>query len=106
MPRPLSTTERGYGSAHQQERRRWSPLVASGQATCWRCGRLIRPGSPWDLGHDDHDRTIYRGPEHRACNRRAGALKGNRSPKRRKSAAWRPRFPTYRRTTEVTTLRF
>jgi hypothetical protein len=27
---------------------------------------------PWDLGHDDHDRSITRGPEHRdRCNRAA-----------------------------------
>jgi len=32
---------------------------------CWRCGELIRPGQPWHLGHDDYDRTKYRGPEHR-----------------------------------------
>jgi hypothetical protein len=34
-----------------------------------RCGELIAPGAPWDLGHDDHDRSQYIGPEHRSCSR-------------------------------------
>lgn len=80
MPRTtsLTTTERGYGADHQTERRRWEPIVRAGRASCWRCGRRIHPAAPWDLGHDDHDRTRYRGPEHRRCNRSAGARKGNR----------------------------
>ena len=27
----------------------------------------------WDLGQDDYDRTVYRGPEHRRCNRSSAA---------------------------------
>lgn len=78
-PRPAkSTTERGYGHTHQQRRKWWAPRVAAGRIRCWRCGHRIIPGTPWDLGHDDDDRRRYRGPEHRACNRRAGARKGNR----------------------------
>ena len=34
-----------------------------------RCGRLILPGEPWDLGHDDRDPSKWVGAEHRACNR-------------------------------------
>ena len=30
----------------------------------------------WDLGHDDYDRSIYRGPEHARCNRSAAASRG------------------------------
>lgn len=75
-----STTERGYGSSHQQERKHWAPKVDRGEVYCARCGRWIQPGTPWDLGHDDFDRTIYTGPEHSRCNR---ATAGRRSiPKR------------------------
>jgi hypothetical protein len=78
MPRPASTTARGYGAQHQALRRQWAPIVAEGGVICWRCGHLIAPGQAWDLGHDDNDRTTYRGPEHRGPNRAAGARKGNR----------------------------
>lgn len=64
-----STTARGYGGPHQRLRRVWKPLVESGRVSCWRCGQLIGARAPWDLGHDDNDRTRYRGPEHRKCNR-------------------------------------
>jgi hypothetical protein len=86
MPRPASTTARGYGTQHQTLRKEWAPLVEQGGVTCWRCGNLIAPGQAWDLGHDDHDRATYRGPEHRGPNRAAGARKGNRSPLRRRGA--------------------
>jgi hypothetical protein len=63
---------RGYNRAHDTKRAAIAPAVAAGHATCWRCGQLIQPGEPWDLGHDDTDRTITRGPEHAArCNRSA-----------------------------------
>ncbi|MFE6645674.1 hypothetical protein ACFVJS_03865 [Nocardioides sp. NPDC057772] len=37
--------------------------------TCWRpgCGKPIDPTN-WHLGHDDHDRSRYRGPECPPCN--------------------------------------
>lgn len=69
MPRKGSTTQRGYGAAHQKMRDRYEPVVRSGRATCWRCGLPIPADSNWDLGHDDHDRRKYRGPEHVSCNR-------------------------------------
>lgn len=74
MPVPGRTSERGYGADHKRARARWRPLVEAGQVDCWRCGRRIHPRAAWDLGHDDHDRGAYRGPEHAECNRRAGAL--------------------------------
>lgn len=66
------TTARGYGWTYQQQRAKAAALVNAGRATCWRCGQPITPGTPWDLGHDDHDRTTLHGPEHATCNRSAG----------------------------------
>src|ERR1700742_4760640 len=74
-----TTAERGYGPAHQALRRRWEPSVEAGKVNCARCGKLIEPGTPWDLGHDDLDRSKYSGPEHASCNR---ATYG-RTPERR-----------------------
>lgn len=88
MPR-RTTAQRGYDYAHQQLRRAWEPRVAAGSVRCARCRRPIRPGSDWDLGHDDNDRSKYRGPEHQRCNRAAGAAKGNRSPLRKRRAVQR-----------------
>ncbi|WP_082921109.1 hypothetical protein [Rhodococcus sp. HS-D2] len=64
-----TTAQRGYGSAHQHTRKAWRPAVEAGRVRCARCRRPIRPGQAWDLGHDDRDRSRYRGPEHVACNR-------------------------------------
>jgi hypothetical protein len=64
-----TTAQRGYGAEHQRLRKQWTPLVERGTETCWRCGQLIPPGTPWDLGHQDSDRDVYAGPEHAACNR-------------------------------------
>lgn len=111
MPRNGNTTRRGYGWTHQDTRARLAPTVQAGRATCWRCHRPIPPPPPqhtcrkgcrspacWDLGHDDHDRTITRGPEHRHrqpyCrgNRSVGATLGNKS--RTTSTPARPRQAT------------
>lgn len=64
--------QRGYDAAHERLRKRWAPKVASGKVNCWRCGKRITTLEPWDLGHDDLDRSKYRGPEHVACNRGHG----------------------------------
>lgn len=90
-----STAERGYGWDHQQERRRWAPAVARGEASCTRCHGFIIPGTPWDLDHTS-DRTGYLGVAHARCNRRAGARK----------AAARRTARARRRTNAVTTLRW
>jgi hypothetical protein len=64
-----TTAERGYGAEHVKTRAQWAPLVATGNVKCWRCGQYIAPDAPWDLGHDDDDRSRYRGPECQLCNR-------------------------------------
>lgn len=74
-PRVHGTSARGYGTAHQEQRRRWQPKVDAGIVNCARCGQPIEPGRPWDLGHTD-DRRTWTGPEHRTCNRRAGGTNG------------------------------
>lgn len=86
-----STSARGYGHHHRRLRAQLAPLVATGTATCWRCRELIASSEPWDLGHDDEDRRIIRGPEHRGpCNRAAGAAKTNtaRAQPLRTSQTW------------------
>jgi hypothetical protein len=67
-----SSNQRGYGASHQALRRAFIPEILAGTMHCWRCNELIQPDQPWDLGHADHDRTIYKGPEHVRCNRSAG----------------------------------
>ena len=67
-----SASRRGYGARHQAERARWSRYLAQGHAVlCSRCGKPIRRGEAWDLGHTD-DRLAWTGPEHAHCNRSAG----------------------------------
>lgn len=72
MPSHGTTSQRGYGTAHKRLRKQYEPKVAAGLITCWRCDQRIAPHQPWDLGHDDDDRSQYRGPEHVACNRATG----------------------------------
>jgi len=80
-----TTTQRGYGSDHQRERKRLLAQWRPGQP-CARCGLpmwhrwLWRNGelaSAIDLGHTP-DRSAYTGLEHVACNRGEGARRGNR----------------------------
>lgn len=58
-----------YCTHHQQMRVQWEAAVRTGKAECWRCGKALAPTELFDLGHDDDDRTRYRGPECRPCNR-------------------------------------
>ncbi len=61
---------------HKARRKAGQAQVDAGHGRCWRCGKPIPPGTTWQLGHDDNDRTRYRGPEHVKCNLRAAARKG------------------------------
>lgn len=80
----LPPEQRGYGPAHRKLRANWAKRVAAGNVNCARCGKPILPGQPWDLGHDDHDRTRYNGPECVPCNRSTA----RRRPPRRHSRDW------------------
>lgn len=64
-----TTAQRGYGADHDRLRARWAPIVKRGGVNCWRCKQPIAPNDPWDLGHNDDDRTKYEGPECIPCNR-------------------------------------
>jgi hypothetical protein len=68
---------RGYGAIHKHLRERYRLLIGEGSVVlCARCRKRLLPGEPFDLGHVDRDRTRYAGPEHRRCNRVAGAKSG------------------------------
>jgi hypothetical protein len=63
-----TTSGRGYGTAHQVERRRWTARIAAGEPVeCARCHAPITAGMLWHLDHTD-DRTDYLGPSHDDCN--------------------------------------
>lgn len=74
-----SPKARGYDAPYHRARARAKRLVDSGRAVCWRCGKPIAKGAPFDLGHDDHDRSIIRGPEHPQCNRSAAGKSAHQS---------------------------
>lgn len=72
-----SREQRGYDHAHRMFRKAFIPEHQAGTLICWRCREVIPPDEPFDLGHDDNDRTIYRGAEHQRCNR---ATNGRKTP--------------------------
>ncbi|SLH42874.1 hypothetical protein [Mycobacteroides abscessus] len=66
MPSHGSTNDRGYGHEHQQRRANFAKQMKAGTVfPCRRCFLPIKPGQPWDLGHDDNDRDRKSYPEHR-----------------------------------------
>jgi hypothetical protein len=92
MPSHGTNSQRGYGYQHKKLRKQIAPQVDAGNADCWRCRGRIHPGQEWDLGHDDDDRTKYRGPEHaRAADCEAG---GNRATAGRRDIAIGPPIDT------------
>lgn len=77
-----TTTQRGYGAKHQEQRKRIQLAIDMGQGVeCWRCGTRIA-GRRWHLGHDDADRSITRGAECVACNLSAAGRSSHRSDAR------------------------
>lgn len=78
--RRASSHARGYDREHRRARADYEHILQrGGSITCWRCGRPITLGDEWDLGHDDTDRTVTRGPEHaRECNRAAAGRASHR----------------------------
>jgi hypothetical protein len=74
-----NTTRRGYGAAHQRLREQLIAAFQPGQP-CARCGRPIASKDDAQLGHDDHDRTRYRGLEHVQCNEATAGRKHNELP--------------------------
>ncbi|MEX0426891.1 hypothetical protein AB3X52_04595 [Nocardioides sp. DS6] len=69
----------------RRARAAWAPVVAAGGVACRRCGAVLTPGEPWDLGHPEeaHGRAPLTPellaacrPEHVRCNRSAGG-RGN-----------------------------
>lgn len=63
---------------HRAARAAMKARVDAGDGWCWRCGRHLPPGSRFHAGHDDNDRSVYRGAECPPCNLKAAARKGNR----------------------------
>lgn len=60
--------DRGYDAAHDRLRAAYQERMDAGERfICWRCPRSIDP-TDWCLGHDDADRSVYRGPECPQCN--------------------------------------
>jgi hypothetical protein len=60
--------QRGYDAQYDAERAAWQRRLDAGEAiTCWRCAELGRPHlvdpKRWHLGHDNHDRSVIRGPQ-------------------------------------------
>lgn len=71
------TRAKQYASSeHRQLRAAARRRVDAGNGRCWRCGNRIAPHAKFHLGHDDIDRTVYRGEEHPLCNLTAAAKAG------------------------------
>jgi len=78
------------GSSLNHNNRQWARLrlpwrerlIVEGGLPCPRCGKLILPGEPWDLGHQGTPRALGAddsdlAPEHRSCSRSAGGKLGH-----------------------------
>lgn len=92
-----TTTEEGYGWTHQQARARMiEKLRRDRVGQCPRCLGAIYPEQApvLDAGHSGNRKALGLPPdqlEHRRCNRRAGAIEGNR----RRNTRHPPRHPAH-----------
>ena len=57
------------------------------QPVCVMPSRIILPGMPWHVGHDETG-TRYIGPVCKRCNMVDAAMRGNRSARRGKPRRW------------------
>lgn len=99
MPRPGTTTARGYGWAHQQEAARLKREMRDGQP-CARCGRPMYRSQLRRIHADHHSRprvlggTLPDALSHDTCNLRHGARLGNAlRGRRRRGGHPAPRQP-------------
>ena len=69
---PVTSTGHGHlflaRPGHRRLRAQWARRVQAGVVKCARCGELIAPDEPFDLGHVDGTLS-YAGAEHARCNR-------------------------------------
>jgi hypothetical protein len=71
-----SAAARGYGNAHQALRRSWKKRIDRGELVpcgCGRCGQMIGPGTDFDMGHPNDDKTLTPTPWIRRHNRQFAA---------------------------------
>lgn len=73
-----TTSERGYGWAHQRLRAALLAALVPG-SPCPRCHQPMWPrAQDLDLGHvEGSGKTMYEGLQHSTCNRSSGARFGN-----------------------------
>jgi hypothetical protein len=90
-----TTTQRGYGAAHQALRKRWDREVQLGGVACGHCHLLIEPGTVWHLGHPADRKDLAPVPWHRLCNLRyaAGVTQMRRKVKAAPQPQPKPRTP-------------
>ena len=65
-----------WADGHPQRRAALvAQLARDGYLTCWRCRERIYSADDMHVGHDDFDRSVTRGPEHKRCNLSAAGRK-------------------------------
>jgi len=72
-----TSTQRGYGTKHINERAKWARIIARTPVSCARCHGPITSADEWQLDHND-DRTGYLGPSHKGCNLSAAGKASHR----------------------------
>lgn len=92
MPRSGSPTSRGYGYAHRRQRAHLMSRLQDGDPCC-RCGRPMYRGQALEADHHGVPMTmgglLPDALAHASCNRRAGAVLGNRMRGARRRGAKR-----------------